>query len=201
MKRNRHYLIVPLLAGSAFGDTILLKNGTSISGALVNMDAREIGLKRCGRVEYFAKDDVNSIQVQPVAGPEVCAGARSKVELPSGFSIRAQMTEHVDSLREPRGQVFLGRLEQPVTVDDRIVVPRGARLLVELIELGDATRSLNLIAIELRKSSWIRLDEKISPQPLTAAKVDSKDLRGERILVPSGKDLEFVLNHAITLDQ
>jgi hypothetical protein len=200
MKRNRHYLVIPLLAGSAFGDTIVLKNGTSINGALVNMDAREIGLRRCGRVEYFAKDDVNSIQVQPVAGPEVCAAARSKVELPSGFSIRAQMAEHVDSLREPRGQVFLGKLEQPVTVDDRIVVPQGARLLVELIELGDGTRSLNLVAIELRKSSWIRLDGKISPQPLTAAKVNSKDLRAERILIPAGTDLTFVLNHAITLE-
>jgi hypothetical protein len=71
---------------------------------------------------------------------------------------------------------------------------------LELIELGDATRSLNLAAIELCKSCWIRLDGKISPQPLTTAKVDSKDLRAERILFPPGTDLTFVLNHAIILN-
>jgi hypothetical protein len=207
------YCPVALLVGSVvcFGDAILLKNGTSIDGVLVNMDAGEVALKRCGRVEYFAKDDIKAIQVQPVAGSEVCTGTPSKVELPAGFSIRARMTEYVDSFREPRGQVFLATLEQPVVVDGRTLVPRGVRLLVELIEVGTGPlRSLNLIAIELRKSSWIRLetrlDGKISPEPLTAAKpvteakMDSKDLQAERILVPAGTELTFVLKRAITME-
>jgi hypothetical protein len=203
MKRKRYYPVIAFLASSVagFGDAIVLKNGTSIDGVLVNMDAGEVALKRCGRVEYFAKDDIKAIQVQPVAGSEVCAGTPSKAELPAGLSIRARMTEYVDSIREPRGQVFLATLEEPVVVDGRTLVPRGVRLLVELIEVGTGQlRSLNLIAIELRKSSWIRLDRKISPEPVTAASMESKDLRAERILVPPGTELTFVMKRAITME-
>ncbi len=215
----RHHYIWLLLAFPAFSETIVLKNGTSVTGTLVSMDAREIVLQRCGRAEYFSKQDVGSIQMDTVVEAQPCAGTPSRLEIPSGFRIQARLDDYVDSLREPKGQVFLATLDAPVTIDGRTVAPRGTRLLLQMVEIaggsGEPNRTLDLIAIELRKSSWATLrPAKDSPEafvPLTTPEIDSTTaftivsappqavVRGERILVPSNTRLTFVLKQTVRL--
>jgi len=215
----RYHYIWFLLAFPGFSETIVLKNGTSVTGTLVSMDAREIVLQRCGRAEYFSKQDVGTIQMDGIAGAESCASTPARLEILSGFRIKARMDDYVDSLREPKGQVFLASLDAPVIIDGRTVAPRGARLLLQMVEAGDGAgepnRTLDLIAIELRKSSWATLrPAKDSPEafvPLTTPEIDSAAaftvvsappqavVRGERILVPSNTRLTFVLKQTVRL--
>ena len=214
MIRHRYRAAVFLVAAFAcFGETVVLKNGTSIRGALVSMDAREIVLERCGRLEYFAKQDVNAVQMDTVAGGDPCPAIPSKLEIPSGFRIKARVTDYVDSLREPKGQVFLGALGAAITIDGRTVVRQDARLLLKMIEIdgwsGNPILTLDLIGIEPRKSSWINIQP--APEPLVVAEIDSDAaltftpaqpqaiVRGDRIVVPSNTRLVLTLKRPVRL--
>jgi hypothetical protein len=199
-----------LLAASIVcrGETIILKNGASITGTLVEMDARQITLKHCGRVEFYARQDINAIQMDTPDKPEACPAKPKKSELPAGFAIRVRMTEYVDSRNEPKGQVFLAKLEEPIFMSGRTLVPAGGRALVKLIELsgGDENpiRTLDLIAIELGRSTWAELAEKNSGEPVTTAEVDSDQpdlaIRADRVLVRSNTSVRFVLKRSVSLE-
>ena len=216
MIRHRHHYRAAtrlLVACACFGETVVLKNGTSIRGALVSMDAREIVLERCGRLEYYAKQDVNAVQMDAVAGADPCPAMPRKLEIPSGFPIKARMTDYVDSLREPNGQVFLATLDAPITIDGRTIVPPGARLLLKMIELrtgpGGPIQTLDLIGIELRKSSWITIQP--AGDPLAVAEIDTDVgltftpllpnaiVRGDRIVIPSNTRLVLTLKRPVRL--
>jgi hypothetical protein len=210
LTRVRLYSLAAILLTASIAccaETIVLKSGASITGTLVEMDARQVALKRCGRIEYYAREDVRSIQMQGVETDSTCSKP-AKLELPSGSLIHARMTDHVDSFREPRGQVFLATLEQPITIDGRTVLPKGLRLLVKLIELNsgteDVVQTLDLIAIELRRASWLDLARSDSQQPLTAASLEIPQadiaVRGSRVLVPSKTQLIFALKRAVSLN-
>jgi hypothetical protein len=210
---RHHYRAAAFLAACAcFGETVVLKNGTSIRGALVSMDAREIVLERCGRLEYFAKQDVNSVQMDTAGGAGPCPAIPSKLEIPAGFQIKARMTDYVDSLREPRGQVFLAALDAPITIDGRTVVPQGARLLLKMIEIDDGSGpipTLDLIGIEQRKSSWINIQP--AAEPLAVAEIEPDAaltftplqpkavLRGGPFVVPSNTRLVLTLKRPVRL--
>lgn len=212
---RHHYRAAAFLvaAFACFGETVVLKNGTSIRGALVSMDAHEVVLERCGRLEHFAKQDVNAVQMDTVAGAGPCPAVPSKLEIPSGFRIKARMTDYVDSLREPKGQVFLGTLDAPITIEGRTMVQEGARLLLKMIEIDGASggpiQTLDLIGIELRKSSWINIQP--AGEPLAVTEIDADAaltftppqpkaiVRGERIVVPSNTRLVLTLKRPVRL--
>ena len=220
---RHHYRAATLLvvACVCFGETVVLKNGTSIRGALVSMDAREIVLERCGRLEHYAKQDVNAVQMDAVAGSDPCPAIPPKLEIPSGFRIKARMTDYVDSLREPKGQVFLAALDAPIMIDGRTIVQPGARLLLKMMELGSGPggpiQTVDLIGIELRKSSWITIQpaggkgSAEDSEPLAVAEIDPDAaltftpllpkavVRGDRILIPSNTRLILTLRQAVRL--
>jgi len=211
---RHHYRAAAFLVAAfvCFGETVVLKNGTSIRGALVSMDAREFVLERCGRIEHVAKQDVNAIQMDTVAGADPCPAIPSKLEIPSGFRIKARMTDYVDSRREPKGQVFLAELDAPITIDGRTVVQQGARLLLKMIEIDDGSgpiQTLDLIGIELRKSSWINIQP--AAEPLAVAEIESDAaltftplqpkavFRGGPFVVPSNTRLVLTLKRPVRL--
>src|ERR1700687_3124579 len=211
---RHHYRTAALLvaAFTCFGETVVLKNGTSIRGALVSMDAHEIVLKRCGRLEYFAKQDVNAVQMDTVAAADPCPAIPPKVEIPSGFPVKVRMTDYVDSLREPKGQVFLATLDAPITIDGRTIVQPGARLLLKIIEIDAGSgpiQTLDLLGIEKRRSSWINIQP--AGEPLAVAEIDSDPaltltplqpkavVRGDRIVVPSNTRLVLTLKRPVRL--
>jgi len=211
----RHHYRAAIILGAAFacfGETVVLKNGTSIRGALVSMDAREIVLERCGRLEHIAKQDVNAVQMDTAVGADPCPAIPQKLEIPSGFRIKARMADYVDSLREPKGQVFLAALDAPITIDGRTLVQPGARLLLKMVEIDGGSgpiQTLDLIGIELRKSSWISIQP--AGEPLAVAEIDADAaltftplqpkaaVRGDRIVVPSNTRLVLTLKRAVRL--
>jgi hypothetical protein len=212
---RHHYRAAAVLFATfaCFSETVVLKNGTTIRGALVSMDAHEIVLERCGRLEHVAKQDVNAVQMDTVAGVGPCPAIPSKLEIPSGFPIKARMADYVDSLREPSGQVFLATLDAPIAIDGRTIVQQGARLLLKMIEIdggaGGPIQTLDLIGIEQRKSSWINIQP--AGEPLAVAEIDSDPaltltpvqpkavVRGDRLVVPSNTRLVLTLKRPVRL--
>lgn len=208
-----------LFCMGASAETFVLRNGIVVSGKLQSMDAQDVGIERCGRVEHFAREEVKSINLESTSGAEACsASSQPKLELPAGFSITLRTVDHIDSLREPAGQVFRAVLETSIEVDGRILVSSGASMIIKLVPAGDSAsgQTLDLVGIQLGKR-WAR----IAPAPvkgvslmatasgLAAVSVAGAALpdfslnsilvRGERILAPSNTKLTFVLKKAAQL--
>src|SRR5216684_7125754 len=69
-------------------ETLLLRSGSVIRGKLQSMDAQEVRIERCGRVEQYAREGVKSIGLESADGGEACgASSQPNVELPAGMRI------------------------------------------------------------------------------------------------------------------
>lgn len=60
--------------------------------------------------------------------------ALAAVSIPTGTSITVRMIESVDSKTHAAGQTFRASLDEPVTVDGRTVLPKGADAVTKLVE-------------------------------------------------------------------
>ena len=116
-------------------ETLTLRDGSIIRGKLQSMDAQEVRIERCGRVEQYAREGVKSIGLESADGGEACgASSQPNVELPAGMRIALRILDYIDSQREPIGQVFRARLEAAIEVDGRILVSRGSPIILGLVE-------------------------------------------------------------------
>ena len=58
----------------------------------------------------------------------------SSIELPAGTSLVIRMIDGVDSERNTVGQTFAASLDEPVRVNGETVIPRGADVMVKLVD-------------------------------------------------------------------
>ena len=202
-------------------ETLTLRNGSAVDGKLQSMDAHEVGIERCGRVERYAREEVKSISLEFVESGERCAEpSQPNIELPAGMSITLQVLDYIDSQREPVGQVFRAKLKSALEVDGRILVSRGSSFIVRMVQTGEKTSELNLaldlVGVQLGKQ-WARIEPMpvkgrslvsasptiamLSP-PATALSdllLDRAILGSEHISIRPNTSLTFVLERAVRL--
>src|SRR5258708_16158283 len=156
-----------LFSVAAPAETLALRDGSIMRGKLQSMDAQEVRIERCGRVEQYAREGVKSIGLESADGGEACgASSQPNVELPAGMRIALRILDYIDSQREPVGQVFRARLEAAIEVDGRILVSRGSPIILGLVEKGGTMTqprtALDLVGVQLDKR-WARFE----PLPVT----------------------------------
>lgn len=71
------------------------------------------------------------------AAPVVASAPATGSEIPSGTNITIRMIDDVDSKVASVGQTFRASVDEPVTVDGRVLVPRGADVATKLVELKE----------------------------------------------------------------
>ena len=160
-------VLLPILfiAGMAWADQIVMKDGTEYSGKFIRGDANTIEFRILGRVENFKTSDVARIifkEPELVSAPEVKGAAApdaeksapaaqesitpaqgapsgppaqqsaqpdaSSVTIPAGTQLTIRTTVAIDTDRNRVGDVFDAILDEPVSVGNQIVVPRGAEV-------------------------------------------------------------------------
>jgi len=148
----RAVLLTVLIACSALADSLVLKNGNTITGTYLGGDARTIRMTVGDRVETYNVSDVVSLSFgSEAAAPAPAAPARTVmrpegqtapatpapnaagIELPSGTTITVRMIDSVDSERDSVGQTFKASLDEPVMLNGDVVIPRGNDVLVKLV--------------------------------------------------------------------
>ncbi|MBI1895393.1 MAG: hypothetical protein HYS04_02490 [Acidobacteria bacterium] len=70
---------------------------------------------------------------RPVAGTSG-ASPGPTLEVPAGSEISIRMIDDVDSERDQVGQTFRASVDEPVMVDGKTLIPRGADVAVKLVE-------------------------------------------------------------------
>jgi hypothetical protein len=88
--------------------------------------------------------------------PAPAAAPRESVELPAGTNLVVRMIDGVDSEVNRVGQTFAGSMDQPVVLNGETVIPRGADVVVKLVDAkqsgkltGRAVLTLDLMSVKV----------------------------------------------------
>jgi len=147
-------------ASLGFADTITLKSGSVINGTYLGGTARQVRIDDGAKIQTLDVSDIQRIEfggmpapppsdrpvlrrsqepppMQPPPAHDSQATAQMPVggfTLPAGTNFTIRMVDAVDSERDRLGQSFRASLDQPVMVDGNQVIPRGADVIVKLVD-------------------------------------------------------------------
>ena len=165
MKKVFILIIIAMASVFAFGqeqrDSLQLRNGSLIKGIYLGGTADEISFQVGASEQRYAVADVVSVifgdysrpsaantvpqTVPPAAPPDTNASRVPSsnpdiVTVPSGTRIMVRTVDGIDSDRKQVGDKFQASLEQPLVVDDLVVVPKGAEIYGRLTQATEAGR-------------------------------------------------------------
>jgi hypothetical protein len=151
-------LVLALTAMAA--DTVTLKDGRVIAGTYLGGSPGGVRIDTGDKVENLNVADIDSIRfgVSQRAN-EAGAGAAqaSAAALPAGTKFVIRMIDAVDSERNTVGQTFAASLDEPVLIDGDTVIPRGADVVVKLVDdkesgklTGRTTLTLDLMSVKVK---------------------------------------------------
>lgn len=151
--------LVAVFIGLCSADTLTLRSGRVVNGQYLGGDARHIRMAIGDHVDTFNVEDVGDIEFgggQSSAGPPPAPaplpsapypGQNSGfaqqppppptpvgIQIPSGTAITVRMIDAVDSKEARLGQTFRASVDEPVSINGQVVIPRGADAMAKLVE-------------------------------------------------------------------
>jgi hypothetical protein len=169
-----------VLAVTTFGfaDTITLRSGRVIDGTYLGGTSRQVRVDVGDEVQTLDITDVARIEFGRPAPPPARSSSgddrpvlrrpdnvmqpapapapMGTMELPAGTNLVVRMIDGVDSETNSVGQTFAASLDEPVMVDGRPVIPRGADVAIRLVDskesgklTGRAELTLNLVSVKV----------------------------------------------------
>jgi hypothetical protein len=164
-------------AVSGFADTIILKDGRAIRGNYLGGSPRQVKIEAGDQIQTFDVGDIVRIEFNgssaaaPVAPPPgrsqileprapadslAAAPAYGGIELPAGTNLVVRMIDGVDSEVNHLGQTFSASLDEPVMLNGDTAIPRGADVVVKLVDskesgklTGRTELTLDLMSIKV----------------------------------------------------
>lgn len=149
-------LVLALTASAA--DTVTLKDGRVVNGTYLGGSAREVKIEIEDKIQTLDVSDINTIQFgssRQRSGTASSAAERG-VMLAAGTRLVIRMIDGVDSERNTVGQTFAASLDEPVMIDGGAVIPRGADVVVKLVDdkqsgklAGKTVLTLDLMSVKV----------------------------------------------------
>ncbi len=100
------------------------------------------------------------LRPEPQPAPAAAAPQPGSVLLPTGTAFTVRMIDAVDSQKNNVGDTFAASMDEPVMVDGKTVIPRGADVVVKLVDdkesgklTGRAELALSLMSVKLNGRS------------------------------------------------
>lgn len=148
----------------AFADTLELKNGSVIKGTFIGGSEAQLSFRVGSTVQHYAVEDIVSLKFDADSGrsanyqnfaprpepnyPPPPAPVRStspgpvltgdRISVPTGTRLTIRTIDAIDSDRNRVGDKFAATLDQPLYVNDMLVVPKGAEVYGRLEEAKEA---------------------------------------------------------------
>ncbi len=121
-------------------DTVTLNNGQVIKGTYLGGSPRGVKIETGNEIQTLDVADILRIEFDAARERHVLetSPAAGTIELPAGTNLVIRMIDGVDSERDSVGQTFAASLDEPVVINGETVIPRGADVVVKLV---DATES------------------------------------------------------------
>jgi hypothetical protein len=146
------YASLFLAASVGWADSLELKNGSLIKGKFVGGTENEISFQVESSIQKYNLSDVVSLRFDSETGrndtlrrrtsfsSEPDSASRTSlappvyVTVPAGTRISVRMIDGVDSTKNHAGDHFQASLQEPLTVDGNVVVPKGSDVYGRLAE-------------------------------------------------------------------
>lgn len=146
-----------LLTSLALADELRLRTGAVITGSYAGGDTRSVRfIGPDGNVQTYSVDDVASIHFVTAStaaapSPSRTASSQPATTVPAGTVITVRMIDSIDADITGAGERFRASIDDPISVDGRIVVPRHADATVQVtrVEQGGAVRGSDEVALKL----------------------------------------------------
>jgi hypothetical protein len=141
-------------------ETVTLKDGRVIAGNYVGGSPTEMKFVVGDQVQTVDVEDIVRIDFhtrrESAAGDRARLPATDRLRLPAGTNLVIRMIDGVDSERNSVGQTFAASLDEPVVIDGRTMIPRGADVVVKLVDAkesgklaGRTTLTLDLMSLKV----------------------------------------------------
>ena len=171
-------MVLALATAGFAADTVTLKNGRVVSGTYLGGTARQVRVEVGDEIRTLDVSDISMIEfgagapppppqvesrptlrresnvMRPAPAPP--AARNANFELPAGTNLTIRMIEGVDSEKASVGQTFAASLDEPVMLNGDPVIPRGADVVVKLVDAkesgkltGRAELTLDLVSISV----------------------------------------------------
>jgi len=121
-------------------DTVTLRDGRVITGIYLGGTAREVKIEAGDQIQTLDVATLSRIEfgsIEERRGRETSPAVGS-ILLPAGTKLVIRMIDGVDSERNSVGQRFAASLDEPVVIDGQTVIPRGADVIVKLVEAKES---------------------------------------------------------------
>jgi hypothetical protein len=172
----RTYLVLAAVAigSTAAADTLTLTSGRVVDGTYLGGSPRQVRMEVAGKIETFEISGVSSIKFggeaaeEPKPRPQAASGTilrpdpapvsptAAAREIPAGTPIVIRMIDSVDSEVNRVGQTFQASLDEAVVAAGRTLIPRGADVVVKLVDdkqagklTGSTELTLDLVSIKV----------------------------------------------------
>ena len=141
-------LLILAAAVSLSADRVRLRSGKVIEGMFIGADSKTVRiLLDDGRVSEVPIDQALAIEFsarKPAAAPSPAAAPPSaarasrppsalRVVVPEGTKINVRLTQAIDVDISYAGQTFKAIVDDPITINGSIVIPRGATATVQAV--------------------------------------------------------------------
>lgn len=146
-------LYVVSLAAISSADTLIMRDGTRVSGRVVSVAARTITFEDAGGVpRRYNANQVDALEFTPAsqrnAAVKTSVGTRRLETLPSGTELTVRTAEDIDSSTAVVDQTFSAIVERDILGEsDNVIIPAGSHavLVVREISSGGATGSPDMV--------------------------------------------------------
>lgn len=164
----RHQLLIAIgvlllvVVTSGFADTLRLQNGSVVEGTLLGADPRQVRfMTSSGAVNSYPISAVAGIEFgapapTPAPAPRPAAATTaSGVVVPAGTTVTVRLIDAIDSTKTAVGEQFRASIDDPVVVNNQVVVSRGADALVQLVQAqGSSEIYLKLYSITVAGKAY-----------------------------------------------
>lgn len=206
--------LVFALAAGCYADTITLRSGRVINGTYLGGSARQVRVEVGDNIETLPVSDIVRIEFTgsapassaaassaPVAQPVMRrsesvarrvdpapavqpAEPAASVDLPAGTNMVVRMIDGVDSETNSVGQTFAASLDEAVTVNGETVIPRGADVVVKLVDEKESGKFTGRSELTLSLTS-VKVNGRMVPINTQSISRESSS-RGERTAKVAG---------------
>src|SRR5205823_10987502 len=120
-------------AAALSADQVKLRNGQAVSGSFMSADVKIVRvLLANGKIAEFPVENVSSVEfsvrkTEPPPPPSP-AKAPTPITLPKGTAVTGVLTQGIDVDATQAGQTFKAVLDDPLMMDGKVIVPRGAAM-------------------------------------------------------------------------
>ena len=155
--------ILFLSVANLSADRVKLRSGQSVDGSFMSADVKIVRfLLANGQIAEFKMDDVAAIEMTPrkAAAPPPAAAATPNpaqkpkpITIPNGTTLNVRLTQEVDVDSTKLGQTFKALLDDPVMMDGKVVLPRGAPVALQVANVENAGKMKGADKIVLKANS------------------------------------------------